>query len=91
VLKARESVLCTYTVAATGVTVARQVIFNEQVGAVDARRRSVFTFDRDDIPLPVRGDHFVIDGESDRWTVVDVRDDRSGGIETRCDGTLERL
>ena len=81
----------TYTVASTQVTTTKQVIFNEQVGFVDNRRRAVFTFDRDDVSAPVRGDYFVIDGETDRWTIVDVRDDRAGGIEVRCDGTMERL
>jgi len=92
VLKGRLGVTAIYTKPETGVVITdATVIFNEQVGFVDARRRAVFTFDRDDIGSATRGDYFVIDGETDRWTVVDVRDDRAGGIEVRCDGTLERL
>jgi hypothetical protein len=69
------------------------VIFNEFVGFVDDRRRAVFTIygaDNTGDPLD-RGDYFVLDGETDRWTIVDVRDDKSGGIEVRADGALERL
>ena len=69
-------------------------IFNEQVGAIDGYRRAVFTVDADGAPFattsPQRGDFFVLDGETDRWVVVDVRDDKAGAIELRCDGTLER-
>jgi len=67
--------------------------FNEQVGAVDARRRAVFTFKKADVTGAEiqRGDWFVLEGQTDRWYVIDVRDDQSGGIEVRCDGTLERL
>lgn len=70
-----------------------QVIFNEQVGFVDNRRRAVWTMKGSDLTTGDinRGDYFVLDGETDQWTVVDVRDDKSGGIEVRADGALERL
>ena len=81
----------TYTVLTTGVSSLVTIIFNEQVGAVDSFRRAVFTADRDDFATPPdRGDYFVLSGETDRWVVIDVRDDKSGGYELRCDGTLER-
>lgn len=68
--------------------------FNEQVGAIDGFRRAVFTVDADAEPFattaPLRGDFFVLSGETDRWVVVDVRDDKAGAIELRCDGTLVR-
>ena len=69
------------------------VIFNEFVGFVDNRRRAVFTLYGADVTGdPVdRTDYFILSGETDRWTIVDVRDDKSGGIEVRADGTLTRL
>ncbi len=82
----------TYTYAATGVSFAVTVIFNEFVGAIDDRRRAIFTVAAADFATPPdRGDYFVLAGETDRWTVLDVRDDKAGGIELRCDGTLGRL
>lgn len=68
------------------------VIFNEFVGAIDDRRRAIFTLAGGDVATTIqRGDYFVLSGETTRWTVTDVRDDKSGGLEIRCDGTLERL
>jgi len=68
-------------------------IFNEFVGFVDDRRRAVWTLKGADITGDAvdRGDYFVLSGETDRWTIVDVRDDKAGGIEVRADGALERL
>ena len=69
-------------------------VFNEQVGAIDGYRRAVFTVDADASPFsttePQRGDFFVLSGQTDRWVVVDVRNDQAGAIELRCDGTLAR-
>lgn len=80
----------TYTVASSGADSEISVIFNEFVGAVDEFGRAIFTADRDDFSdAPVRGDYFVLAGETNRWVVVDVRDDKSGGYELRCDVTLE--
>lgn len=82
----------TYTYAASQATQPVLVIFNEFVGAIDDRRRAIFTVAAADFsPPPDRGDYFVLTGETDRWTVTDVRDDKAGGIELRCDGTLGRL
>ena len=69
------------------------VIFNEFVGFVDDRRRSVWTFKGVDVTgvSADRGDYFVLDGETDQWEIVDVRDDKAGGIEVRADGALEHL
>lgn len=81
-----------FTYARTGVTVSVPVIFNEFVGAIDDRRRAIFTVAAADFSIPPdRGDFFVLEGETSRWTVLDVRDDQAGGIELRCDGTLRRL
>lgn len=69
------------------------VAFNEFVGFVDDRRRAIFTIRASDVlgdPVD-REDYFVLAGETDRWTVVDVRDDKAGGVELRCDGALGRL
>lgn len=82
----------TFTYAADGSTATITVIFNEFVGAIDDRRRGIFTVAAADFTTPPdRGDHFVLEGDTDRWTVLDVRDDQAGGIELRCDGTLARL
>lgn len=82
----------TFTVARTGATSTVLVIFNEFVGAIDDRRRAIFTVASADFTTPPdRGDHFVLDGDTARWTVIDVRDDQAGGVELRCDGTLRRL
>ena len=68
-------------------------IFNEQVGAVDEIGRTVFTFRLADAATPAldRGDWFVLPGETERWYIVNYRDDKSGGIEVRCDRKLVRL
>lgn len=82
----------TFTFAATAASETVSVIFNEFVGAVDARRRAIYTIAATGISAaPSRGDYFVLDGETDRWVVVDVRDSKAGDYELRCDGTLERL
>ena len=66
---------------------------NEFVGFVDDVRRAVWTFKGVDVTgVSVdRTDYFVLDGETDQWSIVDVRDDKAGGIEVRADGALERL
>lgn len=79
-----------YTAVASSTSTSVQVIFNEQAGFVDGFRRAIFTVDRDVIANPLRGDFFILDGETDRWTIVDVRNDQAGAFELRCDGTLER-
>lgn len=80
----------TFTAASTGTETEISVIFNEFVGAVDEFGRAVFTADRDDFAsAPKRGDYFVLAGETTRWWIVDVRDDKSGGYELRADVTLE--
>ena len=96
VLKTRladgEPTAATLTHVVDGTTENFLVMFNEQVGFVDDRRRAVFTFDADDVLVAVdRGDFFVLDGDTERWYAVDIRDDKAGGIEIRCDATLERL
>lgn len=66
-------------------------IYNEQVGFIDDNGRAVFTLKRDDLAQALkRVDYFLIDGESVRWNVTDVRDDKSGGLEVRCDQKLDR-
>ena len=91
-LKGRLMETVDLTYAATGATLQLAAAFNEQVGFVDDQRRAVFTFDADDVVTAVeRGDYFVLVGETDRWYAVDIRDDKAGGIEIRCDGYLERL
>lgn len=69
------------------------VIFNEFVGFVDDRRRAIFTFYGVDVTgvAANRNDYFVLAGETDQWSIVDVRDDKAGGIEVRADGALELL
>ena len=92
VLKRHLMDTATLTYAADGTTATLRVAFNEQVGFVDDRLRAVFTYDRDDVSTEVkRGDFFVLDGQTQRWYAVDIRDDKAGGIEIRCDATLERL
>lgn len=68
-------------------------IFNEFVGFVDDRRRSVWTFKGVDVTgvAADRGDYFVLSGETDQWSIIDVRDDKAGGVEVRADGALGRL
>lgn len=68
------------------------VIFNEQVGFIDDIRRAVIIVDADDVQQVVdRGDYFVLDGETDRWYAQNVRIDKIGTYEIRCDSYLERL
>lgn len=88
-----EPVAAALTFAASGATLDLRVVFNEQVGFVDDQRRAVFTLDADDLTTgPIRrGDFFVLQGETDRWYAIDIRDDKAGAIEIRCDGYLERL
>lgn len=76
-----------------GTSQALYVIFNEFVGFVDDRRRAVWTWKAADVTIGTvdRGWYFVLDGETDQWSVVDVRDDKAGGIEARADGALEKL
>jgi hypothetical protein len=82
----------TFTHVATGTSLTVTVVFNEFVGAIDDRRRAIFTVATADFATsPDRGDYFVLSGATDRWTVLDVRDDQAGGMELRCDGTLGRL
>lgn len=82
----------TFTYAATGASHAITVIFNEFVGATDQYRRAIFTFAGSQLPTPPeRGDHFVLSGETARWTITDVRDSKTGDYEIRADGLLERL
>lgn len=91
-LQRSMAVRAEFTVAKTGATSTVWVIFNEFVGAIDDRRRAIFTVAAADFATPPdRGDYFVLEGETSRWTVMDVRDDQAGGIELRCDGTLRRL
>lgn len=68
-------------------------VFNEYVGAVDDDRRGLFTFRSSNLTgaLPERTDYLTVEGDTDRWYVRDVRDDKSGGIEIRADGKLSRL
>ena len=82
----------TFTYAAEETTQSITVVFNEFVGFVDNYRRAIFTARTDAFSTrePVRGDHFVLAGETARWKIVDVRNDQSGGVELRCDGHLER-
>lgn len=68
-----------------GATKTIDVIFNEQVGALDDFANAVFTFSSDatvGISDPVRGDQIIIFGGT--WTVVDVRDDKAGTVEVRA-------
>jgi hypothetical protein len=82
-----------YRAAGTPASQEITVIFNEFVGFVDDRRRAVFTLRGADLTGGAvnRSDYFVLDGETDQWSIVDVRDDKAGGIEVRADGALERL
>lgn len=92
VLKRHLMDTATLTYAIDGTTKSLQVSFIEQVGAVDDRLRAVFTYDADDVDTEVqRGDFFVLSGQTQRWYAIDVRDDKAGGIEVRCDATMERL
>lgn len=69
-----------------------QVIFNEQVGFIDDIRRAVLVVDEDDVTQEIRrGDYFVLAGETDRWYCQNVRIDKIGTYEIRCDSYLERL
>jgi len=82
----------TLTYAATQTSQTIEVIFEEYVGAVDSVRRATFTVaeaDLDTVPTQ-RVDYFVLSGETDRWTIVDVRDGKSGAVEFRADGKLTR-
>lgn len=77
-----------YTTVA-GVTSTVVVVFNEFVGAIDNKQRAIFTVSSEAVAAPQRGDSFVLDGETQRWDVVDVRASRAGEFELRCDATLE--
>ena len=91
-LKGRLMQDAVLTYVADGATLTLSVVFNEMVGFVDDQRRAVFTFDADDTTTEIqRGDYFVLDGETDRWNAVDIRIDKAGAVEVRCDGYLERL
>ncbi len=81
----------TVTYAVDGTTATVNVSFIEQVGFVDDQLRAVFTYDRDDLTTALRrGDVFVLSGQTQKWTAVDIRDDKAGGIEVRCDAYIER-
>ena len=84
-----EGITATFTHVASGVSYSVAVIFNEFVGAIDDFGRAIFTAEDSFSSAPVRGDHFVLAGETKRWYLTDVRDDKSGGYELRCDITLE--
>ena len=91
-LKGRLMQTATLTYAVDATTVTLSVSFIEQVGFVDDRLRAVFTFDADDVTTELqRGDFFVLEDDTQRWYAVDIRDDKAGGIEVRCDAYLERL
>lgn len=83
----------TLTYASDGTTISVTICYLEFVGAVDDNRRAIFTVATADFngTIPDRGDYFVLDNETDRWTVIDVRDDKAGSIELRCDGRGGRL
>lgn len=93
VLKEVEGEAATLFRADGSASQAVTAIFNEFVGFVDDRRRSVWTLKGSDLTGSAldRGDYFVLSGQTDRWTIVDVRDDQAGGVEVRADGALERL
>lgn len=91
-LKGRLMEDATLTYALDASTASLKVSFIEQVGFVDDRLRAVFTYDANDLTTALqRGDYFVLDGQTQRWFAVDIRDDESGGIEVRCDAYMERL
>lgn len=77
---------CTYT-SVDGLTVKTiKVLYNEFVGAIDEKGRSLFSLDADPtlgVAQPRRGDRFVYQGVT--WRVVDFRSDEAGMHEVRCD------
>lgn len=81
-----------FTFAAEQVTETVTIVFNEFVGFIDDKRRSLYTAKLSDFSTrdPARSDYFVLPNETSRWHVMDVRIDKSGGIELRCDQHLER-
>lgn len=92
VLKRHLMQTATLTYAVDGSTATLSVAFNEQVGFVDDKLRAVFVYDADDLSTELqRGDFFVLEGKTQRWYAVDIRDDKAGGIEVRCDAFMERL
>ena len=92
VLKSRLGRTATLTHVADNSSETITAIFNEYVGYVDNIQRAIWTFDQDDVSTEVlRGDFFVLDGETAEWHVVDVRNDKAGGVEVRADSMLPRL
>lgn len=77
-----------------GASFAIRVIFNEQVGFIDNRQRAVWNMVRDDLQTAgvtvARGHYFILSGETLRWTIVDLRDDKAGLIEVRADAAIVR-
>ena len=75
-----------------GTTQTLTSTFNEQVGFVDGLRRAVFTFTAGVLTVEEadRAQYLTLSGETDQWWIVDVRNDKSGGIEVRADGRLTR-
>lgn len=90
---------CTYTSVATAgnTSFSLNVIFNEQVFAVDDRIRGLFTAVNADLVAAGvtarRGDYFVLTNDPDarQWKVVDTRDDDAGMVELRAECLIERL
>lgn len=92
VLNARVSHDATLTHIADGTSYEIAVLFNEQVGFIDDIQRAIFTIDTEHTTQQVRrGDYFVLSGETTRWYVQEVRIDKNGTYEIRCDSYLERL
>lgn len=59
------------------------VIYNELVGALDQFGNAVFSVKTDELTA-ARGGVLVIDGTTEPWVIVDVRDARDGTAELRC-------
>lgn len=80
----------------TTATIQTSSVYVEQAGFVDDFRRAVFQVLKDAAggwSSVRKGDYLTIqeDPFALRWEVMEIRDDNSGILELKCDGTMERL
>ncbi|MCO5167875.1 MAG: hypothetical protein M9894_16145 [Planctomycetes bacterium] len=82
-----------YVHADTGEAKQLRVLPDEFVGAIDDNRRALFTVRDTDFPAekPARGDWFVLEGKTERWYVVNLRQSLAGDWELRTEGRIEHL
>lgn len=92
-LEKHLSVAARLTRASDGSTADFDLIFDEQVGFVDALRRGVAVMADALTPRPDREDRITLalDGHEVEYVIVNVKQEREGALEIRADARLERI